>query len=169
MWGWNPGLLLYPGSWTNCVLTPAEFPKLGCLFHSSPTKLDCGRLALHLSHTSLGEISWPNQNSGFQTKVWFHPFHIRLDWAKGLFFQLGYFHPPGWSMWSPNVQGRPSVLETIQGNGFQAFIFSSVRLFKGNLVQNSKCPWEKSKTILEETEVESHALSSPQTQKPIPA
>ena len=60
VWVWNHGLLIYPGSWTNWILTPAEFPKRGCLFCSSPTKLDWRRLVLYLSDTCPGETCWPD-------------------------------------------------------------------------------------------------------------
>lgn len=65
----------------------------------------------------------------------------------------------GWSTWSSDVQGGPGSLETTKGNDVQVFVFIHVTLFKGHLVPNAKCPWGKSKAILEEAEVESHGFS----------
>ena len=165
MWGWTPGLLIHPGSWTNWILTPAEFPKPGCLPRSSPTELDGGTLVLHLSHTNLGETSWPGLEVKIPDKgVVSHPLlQIRLSQRLAL-LPAGWLSSPlplvtGWSTWSSDVQGGPGSLETTKGNDVQVFVFIHVTLFKGHLVPNAKCPWGKSKAILEEAEVESHGFS----------
>lgn len=132
------------------------FPKLGCLLHSSPTKLDCGILALQFSHTGLwgrpaGRARILDSGQKLLTVGVVSPHPLRIRLIQGALLQAGWLSSSSsYGLGCPHGLPMPQKGELPQRSPramvFKPFIFIS----NGNSVQTAKYPKEKSKATLEE-------------------